>query len=143
MELLRAGSISKVDLAQLESQLSTDKYQLVVAQTNLDNYKLQLKQLLELDITEEIELVMPELTEKDILTPLPSKQTIYNTSLAVMPQIKSSELAVDIAELEKKKAKGAFLPSLSMNAGLGTGHLSGTDYAFGSQVWNSFNESVD
>ena len=47
-----------------------------------------------------------------------------------------------IAELEKKKAKGAFLPSLSMNAGLGTGHLSGTDYAFGSQVWNSFNESV-
>ena len=134
VELLRAGSISKVDLAQLESQLSTDKYQLVVAQTNLDNYKLQLKQLLELDITEEIELVMPELTEKDILTPLPSKQTIYNTSLAVMPQIKSSELAVDIAELEKKKAKGAFLPSLSMNAGLGTGHLSGTDYAFGSQI---------
>ena len=129
VELLRAGSISKVDLAQLESQLSTDKYQLVVAQTNLDNYKLQLKQLLELDITEEIELVMPELTEKDILTPLPSKQTIYNTSLAVMPQIKSSELAVDIAELEKKKAKGAFLPSLSMNAGLGTGHLSGTAYA--------------
>ena len=41
VELLRAGSISKVDLAQLESQLSTDKYQLVVAQTNLDNYKLQ------------------------------------------------------------------------------------------------------
>ena len=55
VELLRAGSISKVDLAQLESQLSTDKYQLVVAQTNLDNYKLQLKQLLELDITEEID----------------------------------------------------------------------------------------
>ena len=81
-----------------------------------------MKQLLELDITEEIELVMPELTEKDILTPLPSKQTIYNTSLAVMPQIKSSELAVDIAELEKKKATGA--------------------YAFGSQIWNSFNESV-
>ena len=101
-------------LAQLESQLSTDKYQLVVAQTNLDNYKLQLKQLLELDITEEIELVMPELTEKDILTPLPSKQTIYNTSLAVMPQIKSSELAVDIAELEKKKGERCF-PSFALH----------------------------
>ena len=146
VELLRAGSISKVDLAQLESQLSTDKYQLVVAQTNLDNYKLQLKQLLELDITEEIELVMPELTEKDILTPLPSKQTIYNNlySLGLLEDVKARLAArgVDIAELEKKKAKGAFLPSLSMNAGLGTGHLSGTDYAFGSQVWNSFNESV-
>ena len=141
-ELLRAGSISKVDLAQLESQLSSDKYQLVVSQTNLDNYKLQLKQLLELDITEEIELVMPDISEEDILEPLPGKETIYKTSLAVMPEVRSSELAVDIAELEQRKAKGAFLPTISMNAGIGTGHLSGTDYAFGSQIWNSFNESV-
>ena len=141
-ELYKAGSISAVDLAQLESQLSSDKYQLVVSQTNLDNYKLQLKQLLELDITEEIELVMPDISEEDILEPLPGKETIYKTSLAVMPEVRSSELAVDIAELEQRKAKGAFLPTISMNAGIGTGHLSGTDYAFGSQIWNSFNESV-
>lgn len=141
-ELLKAGSISRVDFAQLESQYSTDKYQLVVAQTNLDNYKLQLKQLLELDITEEIELIQPTLTEENILTPLPDKQVIYNTSLAVMPEIKSSELAIDKAELETKKARGGYLPTLSMNAGLGTGHLSGTDYTFGSQIWNKFNESI-
>ena len=142
VELLRAGSISKVDLAQLESQLSTDKYQLVTAQTSLDNYKLQLKQLLELDITQNIELEVPELTEEEVMSPLPDKQTVYNTSLAVMPSVKSSEKEIQVAELGVKKAKGAFLPSLSMNAGIGTGHLSGTDYAFGSQIWNSFNESV-
>lgn len=142
VELLRAGSISKVDLAQLESQLSTDKYQLVTAQTSLDNYKLQLKQLLELDITQDIELEVPELTEEEVMSPLPDKQTVYNTSLAVMPSVKSSEKEIQVAELGVKKAKGAFLPSLSMNAGIGTGHLSGTDYAFGSQIWNSFNESV-
>lgn len=142
VELLRAGSISKVDLAQLESQLSTDKYQLVTAQTSLDNYKLQLKQLLELDITQDIELEVPKLTEEEVMSPLPDKQTIYNTSLAVMPVVKSSEKEIQVAELGVKKAKGAFLPSLSMNAGIGTGHLSGTDYAFGSQIWNSFNESV-
>lgn len=142
VELLRAGSISKVDLAQLESQLSTDKYQLVTAQTSLDNYKLQLKQLLELDITQDIELEVPTLTEEEVMSPLPDKQTVYNTSLAVMPSVKSSEKEIQVAELGVKKAKGAFLPSLSMNAGIGTGHLSGTDYAFGSQIWNSFNESV-
>ena len=141
-ELLAAGSISQVDLAQLESQYSQDKYQLVVAQTNLDNYKLQLKQLLELDITEDIEVVVPVLTEADILTPLPDKQSIYKTSLAVMPSIKSSELSVEIAELEKKKAKGAFLPSLSLSAGIGTGHISGTGNSFGDQVWDRFNESI-
>lgn len=142
VELLKAGSISQVDLAQLESQLSTDKYQLVVARTNLDNYKLQLKQLLELDINEDIDVAVPELTSGDVMVPLPDKQDIYNISLSVMPEVKSSELNIDIAELDIKKARAGYLPSLSMNAGIGTGHLSGTDYTFGSQIWNKFNESV-
>lgn len=141
-EMYKAGSISKVDLAQLESQLSTDKYQLVGAQTTLDNYKLQLKQLLELDINQDISVAMPILTQQDVLNLLPEKQAIYNTALAVMPQVKSSALSIDMAALEIKKAKGSYMPTLSMNAGIGTGHLSGSDYAFGSQVWNSFNESV-
>lgn len=139
--LLEAGSISKVDLAQLESQYSTDKYQLVVARTNLANYTLQLKQLLEMDMTDELQLAPPTLSDEDVLVPLPDKERIYTTSLAVMPEVKSSQLSIAIAELEKKKAWAGFLPSLSLGAGIGTGHLSGTDYAFGSQVWNKFNES--
>ena len=47
-ELFKEGSISKADLAQLEAQESNDKYQLVTAESSLRNYKLQLKQLLEL-----------------------------------------------------------------------------------------------
>ena len=141
-ELYKAGSISAVDLAQLESQYSTDKYQLTVAETNLDNYKLQLKQLLELDISEEIQLAMPEIAESEVVAPLPEKGTIYATSLAVMPQIRNRELAIQSAELEEKRAKAAYWPTLSMNAGVGTGHLSGTNYNFGNKIWNNFNESV-
>ncbi len=141
-ELFKAGSISSVDLAQLESQYSTDKYQLVVAKNSLDNYKLQLKQLLELDISDEIHLDMPDIAEEHIITPLPSKESIYTTSLAVMPQIRSSELAIEVAELEKQKAKASYWPTLSMNAGVGTGHLSGTNYTFGNKIWNNFNESI-
>lgn len=141
-ELYKAGSISSVDLAQLESQYSTDKYQLVVAQTSLDNYKLQLKQLLELDIMDEIKLDMPDIAEEHILTPLPDKETIYMTSLLVMPQIRSSELAIEMAELEKQQAKSSYWPTLSLSAGVGTGHVSGTDYNFGNKIWKNFNESI-
>lgn len=141
-ELYKAGSISSVDLAQLESQYSTDKYQLVVAQTSLDNYKLQLKQLLELDIMDEIKLDMPDIAEEHILTPLPDKETIYMTSLSVMPQIRSSELAIEMAELEKQQAKSSYWPTLSLSAGVGTGHASGTDYNFGNKIWRNFNESI-
>lgn len=140
-ELYKAGSISLVDFSQLESQYSTDKHQLVVAQTSLDNYKLQLKQLLELDITQDIELSLSDIEETWVLAPLPDKQVIYTTSLAVMPQIKSSELSLENAELEKQKAKASYWPTISMNAGVGTGYLSGTNYSFGNKIWNNFNES--
>jgi outer membrane protein len=141
-ELFRAGSISQVDLAQMESQYSSDKYQLVVAGNNLENYKLQLKQLLELDITEEMELAIPELTSGDVAVPLPGKEEIYARALAVMPEIRSGERSIDLAALDLRLARAGYFPTLSANAGIGTGHLSGTNYTFGSQMWNRFNESV-
>lgn len=140
--LYEAGAIAESDYAQLESQYSNDKYQLVVAQTNLENYKLALKQLLELDIAEDIDVVIPRLEEADVLSPLPDKESVYRTSLAVMPQIKSSELGIGIAELEQKKAKAAYWPTLSLNASVGSGHLSGTGYSFSSQMWDRLNENI-
>ena len=141
-ELYNAGSISLSDYAQMESQYSSDKYQLVVAQTSLDEKKLELKQLLELDITEEMEIAIPELNDDDILSPLPDKHTIYQIALSVMPQIKSSELNINIAELNKKISKAGYYPTLSFNAGIGTGLLSGSNYLFGNQLWNQFNENI-
>ena len=44
--LLEAGSISQSDYAQLQSQYSSDKYQLVLSQTTLESNIQTLKQLL-------------------------------------------------------------------------------------------------
>ena len=141
-ELLRAGSISRVDLAQIESQHSSDKYRLVVSQASLDNYKLQLKQLLELDIMEEIAILVPDLTVDMIMSPLSDKQSIYQTALNVRPEVKISQLNMDIAELDIKKAKAGYLPSLSLNADVSTGNASGSGISFGTQMWDRMNESL-
>lgn len=141
-ELLAAGALSQVELAQLESEYSSAKYQLVVAQNSVESYTLQLKQLLELELSERMELEELALTDDAVLRLLPEKEEIYTTALAVMPQVKSSALAIEQSELAIQSAKGGYLPSVSLNAGIGTGHLSGTNYTFGSQVWNSFNESI-
>lgn len=84
-ELLAAGSISKSDLAQLEAQYSNDKYQLVTAEANRDQLKLELKQLLELDINQEMNLATPEIDESKVLVPLPDKSTVYTTALGFVP----------------------------------------------------------
>lgn len=138
----QAGSISKVDFAQLESQYVSDEYQVVVAQTSLDNYKLQLKQLLELDITEEMNLAAPAIQESEVLSALPAKAEIYATALDAMPEIKRGELGVESAELGIKQARAGFFPSVSLSAGIGTGHMSGGGFESGSQVWNRFNENI-
>lgn len=141
-QMWQAGSISRVDLAQLESQYAGDAYQIVAARSALENYKLQLKQLLELDITDEMDLAAPDFTEDVVLSVLPAKTEIYTRALDSMPEIKRSELVVDAAKLGVKQARAGFYPSLSLSASVGTGHLSGGTFAHGSQVWNRFNENV-
>ena len=98
-EMLRTGSISRVDFAQLQSQYSSDEYQIVVAGSTLDNYKLQLKQLLELDIMEEMNPAVPGVKEENVLKALPPKNEVYETALKVMPQIRRGELGIEAAKL--------------------------------------------
>ena len=69
-QLLDAGSIARSDYAQLEAQVSTDRYQLVTAQATLQDYKLQLKQLLELDGEQEMQVYLPALGDENVLSPL-------------------------------------------------------------------------
>lgn len=141
-QMFLAGSISKVDLAQLESQLASDRYQVAVAQTTFENYKLQLKQLLELGVLDELEVVAPDGGEAEIMRLLPDKASIYATALEVMPEIQRGQLEVEAAELGVKQAQSGYYPSIGLTASLGTGHVSGEAAQTGTQVWNRFNESL-
>lgn len=138
----QAGSISRVDYAQLQSQYVDDEYQVVAAQTALDNYQLQLKQLLELDIMEEMNPAVPEVKEEQVLATLPAKDKVYEAALEVMPQIKRGELAVNLAELGEKSARAGFFPTIALSGSIGTGHMSNNNFESGSQIWNRFNENV-
>lgn len=141
-ELLASGSISKADFAQLEAQVSNDRYQLVTAQTTLSDYKLQLKQLLELEGSEEMSLLLPEIDENDILSPLPDKETVYQAALGIRPEIQAGELNVEASELGIRIAKSGYIPSLSVSAGIGTSHTSGTDFTFTEQIRDGWNNSI-
>lgn len=141
-QLLEAGSIAMSDYAQLEAQCSTDKYQLVTAQATLQDYKLQLKQLLELDGEEEMQLTLPELSNADVLTPLPAKSDVYRTALTLRPEIEAGRLNVETSKLDINIAKSGYIPSLSLTAGIGTNHTSGSDFTFGEQLKNGWNNSI-
>lgn len=115
-ELYEEGSISKADLAQLEAQVGNDQYQLVTSESTLRNYKLQLKQMLELDGTAEMNLILPQLNDDDVLKMLPSQIDVYQTALANRPEIQSGKLSIDNAKLAISAAKSGYYPTISMNA---------------------------
>lgn len=141
-QLLEAGSISRVDLAQLEAQVSTDKYQIVLTEATIADYKLQLKQLLELDGEEEMELVLPEVPDELALAPLPSRTEVYQAALCLRPEIEAGKLEVESSDLAISIARAGYLPTLSLSAGIGSTNANGSDYTFSEQVKRNWNNSL-
>lgn len=115
-ELFNQGSISKADLAQLEAQVGNDQYQLVTSESSLRNYKLQLKQMLELDGNMEMELELPVLDDEKVMQLLPNQDEVYQTALANRPEIQSSKLSIDNSKLAISAAKSGYYPSISLSA---------------------------
>lgn len=141
-QLFDAGSIASSDLAQLEAQVSNDNYQLVTAQTTLQNYKLQLKQLLELDGDFEMDLFLPQLDDSSVLIPLPTKDDVYQTALNLRPEIESVKLNIEASDMNIKIARAGYIPTLSLSAGIGTTNANGNDFSFSEQVKQNWNNSI-
>lgn len=140
--LFDAGSIASSDLAQLEAQVSNDNYQLVTSQTTLQNYKLQLKQLLELDGDFEMNLYLPQLDDSSVLIPLPTKDDVYQTALNLRPEIESGKLNIEASDMNIKIARAGYIPTLSLSAGIGTTNANGNDFSFSEQVKQNWNNSL-
>ena len=139
-ELFNVGSSS--DLAQLEAQVSSDNYQLVTSQATLQDYKLQLKQLLELDGDIEMDLYLPQLSDSNVLIPLPEKDDVYNTALSLRPEIEAGKLNVESSDLSIKMARAGYLPTLNLSAGIGSTNANGSDFSFSEQVKQNWNNSL-
>ena len=141
-ELFNAGSIASSDLAQLEAQVSSDNYQLVIAQTTLQDYKLQLKQLLELDGNVDLELYLPQIDDTNVLVPLPTKDDVYNKALIIRPEIEACKLNIETSDLNIKIARAGYIPSLSLSAGIGSTNANGNDFSFSEQIKQNWNNSL-
>lgn len=134
------GAVALKDLIQLQAQLANDKYTLVTAQNQHRNFVLVLKQLLQLPTETPFAIVEPDtLMGYALLTPLSDAQ---KTALSVRPEVKSSELGVQVAALDVKKARAGYLPALTAGAGLGTNYTGIDNNTFLKQADNNFYQQV-
>ena len=141
-EMVEVGKMSKADLAQLTAQRATDEYNVVDAQAQLANYKLQLKQLLELTGEDAFDVAIPPTTDDQALAEIPSLQNVYQQALLSRPEIESSKLAIESSNLNVKIAKAGWLPSLSLTGGFSTSTNSLSANGWGNQMKTNFNSQA-
>ena len=137
-EMVEVGKMSKADLAQLTAQRASDEYNVVDAQAQMANYKLQLKQLLELTGEEEFDVVIPQTTDDQALAEIPALQNVYQQALLSRPEIESSKLAIESSDLNVKIAKAGWLPNLSLSGSFSTSTNSLSSNGWSNQMKTNF-----
>lgn len=141
-EMYAQGLISKADLAQLEAQESSSQYDVVSTRSQIANYKRQLKELLEIGHTQSFEIAPVDLKDEYALQPIPDETEVYETALRLRPEIQSSQLNVESANLNIDIAKAGYYPSISLTAGVGSSHYSGSSSKAGEQLKQNLNASA-
>ncbi len=141
-EMVNVGKMSKADLAQLSAQRANDEYSIVEAKSQLMNYKLQLKQLLEITDNEQFDVAIPEISDDQVLAQIPEMQTVYERALLSRPEIERLQLAIKSSDVSVSIAKAGWMPSVNLTGGIttSTNSLSGTDW--GSQIKSNVNTSL-
>ncbi|PZR24323.1 MAG: transporter [Citrobacter freundii] len=134
------GSISKKDLLQFQSQLASDNYNLVSATNNLQLNIVNLKQLLQLPVSYEMQISDPgEVQAQQAVVSLPDAIAAAQES---RPEVKNGEVGVNIAQIELDKIKASRLPTVTLGANLSSGFSDNRDAKYFSQLNNNFYQSL-
>lgn len=136
--MVSVGKMSKADLAQLTAQRTEDEYSIVEAESNLRNYKRQLKQLLQIADNDEFDVAIPSTTDEMALKEVPAMNDVYTAALAQRPEIQNAKLGIESSDLSVKIAKAGKMPTVSLNAGLSTSTTSMSQNGWGNQMKNNF-----
>ena len=141
VEFLKAGSMSKADVAKLESQNASDLYQITNAWSQYDNDLLALKTAMRMQRMS-VDISTPEIAEERILEVLPSKDEVFRRAMELRPEIEIGDINIKNSELALASARGGYAPRLSLSASSGTNNMSGTSNSFGKQLKTNWSNTL-
>lgn len=140
--LVDAGSLPLADQLDLESQLATNRVDLINAQATLNGSLLSLAQALQIPYTSDFQIVNPDLSVDDAFMTSENSASIYGTALEIMPEIKAAQIGIESAEQGVKIAKSGFYPTLGVGANLSTNYVDIYDEPFKDQIDFNFSQSA-
>ncbi|WP_160138470.1 TolC family protein [Chryseobacterium sp. c4a] len=134
-QLYTAGSLSKLNYLQIQSQVAQDQYNLTSAQNTLRTNIINLKQILQLPTQYDFQIVKPDsIIVDDQLKPL---QDVQNLAETLRPEVKYGELNVENSNTNLKMAQASIQPTLSVVGNISTNYSNGNGNYF-NQLGNNF-----
>jgi len=129
-----AGTMTRGNLLDAESQLATEELNKITAENQFATSTLNLIQLLELDSAASFQIQDPivDITSAEILSQ--SSEAIYQKAIAHLPEVQSVILKISSAEKGLSIAKGGLYPRLSMYGSYSTGYSSASQNLAGERT---------
>jgi outer membrane protein len=145
-KLVDAGSLPLANKLDIQAQNATNELEVINATNNLRISKLNLSQALQIPFNDNFDIVIPELEADNYSMADKEVNEVFESALALMPEIKSAELGVESAELGVKIAQGGYFPTIGVG---GSGFSNYVDQAnflgvrddFRTQIGNNFSYS--
>ena len=138
--LEKAGKVGSSEVANQKSSLAQSQLTYTQALNQLKLAVLELTQLLELPSPEGF-TVTPLDISNFTLRQLPNPEQIYLQAVEVRPAIRAEEIRYDYAKTNISLARSGYIPTLSMNGGIGTNYyalLGFENKKFGQQLKDNF-----
>ncbi|MFA5325378.1 MAG: TolC family protein [Bacteroidales bacterium] len=140
-KLVEAGSQPYSSLLEIDAQVASERVQVVNANGQVETNTLTLVQMLDLPPAEKFDIVTPDLEMIVSKFQGESLENIYDVALK-LPQVRSTQYALDNSKIQLSMAKGALYPSISISAGYGTYYSDAAEGAFKQQFNDNRNPSV-
>lgn len=118
--LVDAGSVTMGTYLELQAQQATEEVQLVNAENNITLSYLTLRQLLDLHAADAFKVAVPEIETVPQNVIKEGVDVIFENRAPLLPEVKSAEYRVQSAEKSLEIARGAYFPTLSLGASVGT-----------------------
>ena len=136
------GSILESDKLLLEAQYYSDSNNVVDTRINIENNLLDLKVLLSMNPTDDLEIISPDTDNLDNLkTTLPTEEEAISLAMEYLPDLRLGDYDIKLAQKSVDLVRGNYFPSISANANVGMGVLS-FDGNGNKQWYNTPSESV-
>jgi len=118
----RAGAVAKNDLLNAKSTVANDLQNVITQQNALDIALLNLAQTMQVTI-ENFDVAPIKIDEPSTDLLYNNADFVFDKALINRPEIERAKLNIQSSELDIEIAKGAYLPSLSYNVGVGTSYF--------------------